>query len=160
MEQQLDRPVAYKISAVPFPDSFGALPEPFRVFESANGWWMDSGKVYALLFAFSRRLTIKEACFLADISLDQYKYFVSLHSDFSTLKERFESFMIIQAMNTICVNLDNPNIAMKFLDRTGYFKEKSRETEEELMPKEQIITQEQIDHIARVLEEATASVSP
>ena len=76
------------------------LPK-FKLQKSANSWWTQRGKLTALLTGFKLGFNIKETCILAGISLDQYKYFVSKHPDFSTVKEACEMFPSMLAKNNI-----------------------------------------------------------
>jgi hypothetical protein len=112
---QLKRKVAYTISEATYLGPFN--PEPLEIKESANAWWMNRGKVYALLTGFRMGLTIKDACKWAVISSDQYKYFCEVHPEFSTIKERIDIVPIIQAMNTVNRNIDKPWVAWRLLER-------------------------------------------
>lgn len=96
MNQQLDRPTAYTLEPHPFfMGSLGGDPMPIK--HSANAWWMDRVKVYALLIGFRYGANIKEACNFAGISTEQWKYFNEMHPDFSHLKDRVSAVMDIQA---------------------------------------------------------------
>lgn len=55
------RDVAYEIDDV-------VLAEPFKVYKSANAWWMEKIKVQQLVEGFKKAYTIKEALILAGIS--------------------------------------------------------------------------------------------
>lgn len=106
----LDRPVAYTIA----PNSFqtGSLTggEPFVVKQSANAWWMDRVKVYALLFAFRFGSNVKDACHFAGISLEQWKYFNEVHPDFYSIKQRISAVMAIKAGFVISEAIDKGNL--------------------------------------------------
>ena len=59
----------------------GAYPHlTLHIQKSANAWWMDSTKLYRLIYAFDHNVaSIEEACKHADITLRQYRYFVKIH---------------------------------------------------------------------------------
>lgn len=63
--------------------AFGELP----VLNSANAWWLDKGKVVALIEAYKIDATNEQACFNAGISIDQLRYFNEMHPDFSRIKQ-------------------------------------------------------------------------
>lgn len=100
-------PIAYVVKDINIPT--------FEVKKSANAWWMDSGKVSNLILAFKIGANTHEACDIAGISSDQYKYFVSQHPDFSTIKQACEQLQILKARETITKNLDHPRVAMWYL---------------------------------------------
>jgi hypothetical protein len=62
-----ERKVAYEIEDV-------VLAEPFKVYKSANAWWMEKIKVQHLMEGFKKAYTIQEAIILAGISEIQYYF--------------------------------------------------------------------------------------
>lgn len=97
MNQQLDRPIAYTIEPHPFFMGDLEFGEPLAIKHSANAWWMDRVKVYALLIAFRYGANIKTACVFAGISIEQWKYFNETHPDFFHIKARISAIMEIKA---------------------------------------------------------------
>ena len=94
--------------------AFGIL----RVENSANAWYRDRGKLIRLINAFKYDATIKEACFSAGISLDQYKYFVEKHPEFSTIIEACRQMPILRARRTVVDQLGTDSkVAMWYLAR-------------------------------------------
>ncbi|MDO8589973.1 MAG: hypothetical protein Q7R69_01750 [bacterium] len=94
--------------------AFGIL----RVENSANAWYRDQGKVLRLITAFKYDATIKEACFSAGISIDQYKYFVEKHPEFSHIIEALRQMPVLRARKTIVDRLEtDPKVAMWYLAR-------------------------------------------
>lgn len=57
--------------------------------ESANAWWVDQTKVYKLITAFSFAYKVEEACLASDITVKQYKYFVSLYPEFAEARKGY-----------------------------------------------------------------------
>lgn len=108
----------------------------FNVVKSANAWWMDRRKVENLIIAFKSGQTVKGARYYAGISEGQWKYFLEIHPEFSTIKQGLEEVQMFKAMNTINENLQDPKTARWFLDRRHpKFASKVRvETEEPLQP--------------------------
>lgn len=101
---------AYTIKDKYFPD--------LRVLNTANAWWLDRAKVQALIDAFKIDSPIEEACVLAGISLDQYKYFVKLHSEFSSVKDSCKSLPVSTARTTVVANLGkSSHNSMEYLKR-------------------------------------------
>src|ERR1700679_345216 len=114
--EALDRPIAYTIAPHPF--FMGDLEgEAFAVKQSANAWWMERVKVYALLLAFRYGANVKNACIFAGISIEQWKYFNEMHPDFYTLKERISAVMVIRAGFVInnAIEQGNAKIALRWL---------------------------------------------
>jgi len=110
--------------------AFGIL----RVENSANAWYRDRGKLIRLINAFKYDATIKEACFSAGISLDQYKYFIEKHPEFSPIVEALRQMPILRARKTIVGRLEtDPKIAMWYLER------KRREEFDTSIPENMII---------------------
>lgn len=54
----------------------------FQVKQTANAWWLDKVKVKRLIEALEVDSGIKYGCIYADITLRQYKYFISQHDEF------------------------------------------------------------------------------
>ena len=94
--------------------AFGIL----KVENSANAWYRDRGKLIRLITAFKYDATIKEACFSAGISADQYKYFVEKHPEFSTIIEACRQMPILRARKNIVDSLETDSkVAMWYLAR-------------------------------------------
>ncbi|MFA5001182.1 MAG: hypothetical protein WC531_03080 [Candidatus Paceibacterota bacterium] len=72
-----------------------------NVRHSANGWWMDRGKMYRLIAAFQIDATLEEACSHAGITLREYKYFASLQPEIRDLRKRCEASLILKARKNI-----------------------------------------------------------
>lgn len=90
----------------------------FAVLNSANGWWVDSGKVQALLQAYKIDCTDEEACAYAGISLDQLRYFAELHADFSRIKLACKQLPILRARKTVVESLEKSSaMATWYLER-------------------------------------------
>ena len=77
------------------------FPLGFTLKKSANSWWTDGTKLQFILAGFRMGFNIKEACILANISIRQYKYFVSLHPDFYAVKETCEQYPIMIAKTNV-----------------------------------------------------------
>ena len=63
---------------------------PLYLLQTDSGFWGKPGgigKVEMVMAAFKNDATIKEACFYAGITLDQYYYFVKIHPMFSYIKD-------------------------------------------------------------------------
>lgn len=94
--------------------TFGEL----KVQNSANAWWTDKGKLERLVTAFKYDGTIKEACLLAGISIDQYRYFIELHPEFSPIIEACRQVPVLIARKTIVDNLHkDPATARWYLQK-------------------------------------------
>lgn len=94
--------------------TFGEL----KVLSSANAWYTDKGKLERLIMAFKYDATIKEACLLAGISIDQYKYFLELHPEFSPIIEACRQVPVLIARKTIVDNLHkDPATARWYLQK-------------------------------------------
>lgn len=102
-----------KIAYIYKDEKLGSL----EIKKSANAWWMKSMQITDLMVAFAGGSTIKEACVFADISLDQYKYFVEKHPEFRTMKDRIEINISVKARMTIVNNLHNPKVARWWLSK-------------------------------------------
>lgn len=102
------RRVDYTIRDVNFPD--------FNVLETANAWWNDRAKVERLLVAFKAGHMIKDACFYAGISKDQWQYFNEVHPDFSSVQEACESYQTFGAMDALNDSMrKDGHLALQFL---------------------------------------------
>ena len=84
-----EREVAYRLSDRYFKD--------FEVVKSANAWWMDKRKVEDLISSFKNGYNIKESCIYTGIAEYQYKYFLEIHPEFSTVKEACEMVCTMMA---------------------------------------------------------------
>lgn len=69
----------------------------FVIYESANGWWVESGKVASLILAYKHGLIQKLALSYAGISSDQYLYFAELHPDFSRVRAICSGLLAVKA---------------------------------------------------------------
>jgi hypothetical protein len=93
---------------------FGEL----KVLQSANAWWIDKGKVEALINAFKYDATVEEALISAGISYEQLKYFREIHPEFSLIESRCREVPGLKARQTVVGALDkDPHIAFKYLER-------------------------------------------
>lgn len=93
---------------------FGEL----RVKKSANAWWMNRGKVEALIQGFKLDCMVKESLVLAGITEDQYKYFKERHPEFSTVLEALRSITITQARISLVRDMQKDgHLALKYLER-------------------------------------------
>lgn len=79
----------------------------FEVEKSANAWWMERGKVEALIQCFKQGYNVKQSCVYANISPDQYKYFLQKHPGFSTVKEYCEEVCKMMAETAIFRDLQS-----------------------------------------------------
>lgn len=78
---------------------------------------MDDAVVQKLEEAFSLDCTVEEACFLANISKQTYYNWIK---SFPEQKERFDALRqkpIIKARTTVIASLDDPDMALKYLER-------------------------------------------
>lgn len=73
---------------------------------SANAWWMNREKVYAILFSFKINSTIKEACRFARITERQYKYFRKYHPQIDELHENYLHLINMRALRVVVNSLD------------------------------------------------------
>lgn len=93
---------------------FGVL----KVQKSANAWWMDRVKLNSLITSFKYGVNIKEACILAGISEDQYKYFKGLHPEFSSIVETCRKLPGLRARKAIIEALDTDLVTARwYLER-------------------------------------------
>lgn len=83
---------------------------------SANAWWLDKSKVTRLIQVFRLDGTIPEACFFANITLRQYKYFAEHHPVIKDVREQCKLALELTARKTIIKNLHNPKIARWYLE--------------------------------------------
>lgn len=67
--------------------------------------------------AFSIGCTDEEACVFADISRQTMYAYISENPEFSDKKEALKKKPILKAKNTVVKNLDNPDMALKYLER-------------------------------------------
>jgi hypothetical protein len=108
--------------------SLGELP----ILNSANAWWLDMAKVYALVNAYKVYATDQQACYYAGISMTQLQYFQDLHPDFYIIKHTAKQDPNLRAKQTIIKHLDkDPAVAKWWLEVTepNTFKKKEAEGE-------------------------------
>lgn len=67
--------------------------------------------------AFAIGCTDEEACVFADISRQTMYAYISENPEFSDKKEALKKKPILKAKNTVVKNLDNPDMALKYLER-------------------------------------------
>jgi len=85
---------------------------------SHNAWWIERGKVEALIAAFKMDAKVEEACIYAGITVDQYKYFLEKHKDFSAVKEACKNLPVLKARKTAIDKLsDSYSNAIDYLER-------------------------------------------
>jgi hypothetical protein len=89
----------------------------FKVLNSANAWWLDQLKVRDLIAAYKIDSTDEEACAYAGVSLEQLRYFKTLHPDFSLVKHACKQLPMLKARKTLNDSLDQPVHAQWFLER-------------------------------------------
>lgn len=106
-EPQQNTPEEIKSEDVAYVIEDKHLP-PITVRKTHNAWWSDKRKVEKLIEAFKYGATIKEACAYAVIEVYQYKYFVELHPEFSTIKDACLLRLNLIARKTIVGNLEKP----------------------------------------------------
>ena len=70
-----------------------------------------------LEYAFSIGATDKEACLYADIHVDSLYEFQKKNPDFSERKASLKLSPVLKARETVFKNLDDPKIAMWFLEK-------------------------------------------
>ena len=100
----------YTITDKYFPD--------FNVLNTANAWWIDRGKVERMIQAFKIVAIVEEACVYAGITLDQYKYFVEKHPEFSTIRDLCRELPTLQARQEVVKGLSgDKEFALKYLER-------------------------------------------
>ena len=99
----------YTIKDKCFPD--------FEVLNTANAWWLDRVKVGDLISAFKIDATIEEACVYSGISLDQYKYFLKRHKEFSTIRDNCKNLPTLKARQSVVKGLDQTSVAFEYLKR-------------------------------------------
>lgn len=92
--------------------------EDLHIKKSANGWWMNVSKVTVLISAFKCGHDIVTACVYAGVSRSQWQYFMKLHPEFTAIIEMCRQHQIVRATDTIIANLDDPQIAKWYLERT------------------------------------------
>ena len=95
-------------------EHLGEMP----VLNSANAWWLDSGKVQKLIDAYKFYATDDQACFYAGITSDQLEYFQKLHPDFYGIKHAAKQRPTLQAKQTVVNQIEkNPEGARWWLER-------------------------------------------
>jgi hypothetical protein len=106
--------------------------EPFEVFASANGWWVDGTKLERLIGGLKCYLTLKQALISAGISERQYRYFLEQHPKFCQVKERCREVLPILAKSTIHKEIGkNWHAAAWFLERVESEEYARKPTKEE-----------------------------
>jgi hypothetical protein len=104
-----ERQIAYTITDAYFPD--------FSVYESANAWWMDRGKVERLIAAYKMGALVDQARVYAGVSEGQYKYFLEIHPEFSTIKAACREVPLLRSLQTVEKDIENPTTAKWFLEK-------------------------------------------
>jgi hypothetical protein len=90
----------------------------FDVLTSANAWWMDKSKIDRLINAFSIGATIEIACLHAGITVRQYKYFLSLHPDFTHVRKIHTVLPKLKALKTVSTALEHDSkLAYKYIEK-------------------------------------------
>lgn len=117
-----ENPIAYVIQD----KVFGEL----KIKNSANAWFLERAKVELLIAACKFDASVEECCAYAGISIDQYKYFMEKHPDFSTVKALCNKLPDLKARKTIVDDLDDPETAKWYLPRKrkGEFGERKEVT--------------------------------
>ena len=67
--------------------------------------------------AFAIGATDEEACVFADISRTTLYDYINKNPEFADKKEALKKKPILKAKNTVVKNLDNPDMALKYLER-------------------------------------------
>lgn len=89
-----------------------------RSYKNDYKWWEDLGKIAKLEQAFAMGCTDKEACALAEISLDQLYYYTTYISpDFQLRKDELKEQPFLTARKTVVDSLGEPEHAKWFLER-------------------------------------------
>jgi hypothetical protein len=91
-----EREIAYTINDKYF--------KGFEVVKSANAWWIDRRKVEGLINDFKQGYNLKQACMHNEIEVHQYKYFIELHPQFSTIRELCEE--VVKMMTETAISSD------------------------------------------------------
>ena len=123
--------------------------EKLQVLNTANAWWLDRTKVGDIISAFKIDCNQQEACTYAGITIAQFKYFKTLHPDFSTIIEACRSIPTIKARKAAVDKLDDSySNAMDYLER----KHKDEFSKKKLLGAEIVTTEMDDKHKARVVE--------
>lgn len=78
---------------------------------------MTTDTVNKLEQAFAIGCTDEEACVFADISRTTLYDYIKKNPEFADKKEALKKKPILKAKNTVVKNLDNPDMALKYLER-------------------------------------------
>lgn len=88
-----------------------------EVLHSANAWWMNRIKVEQILQVFAVEGTIEEACFYANITRKQYKYFALIHPVISEIRADFKTKILLGVRRTVMAEIgNNYKTAMWYLE--------------------------------------------
>lgn len=107
--KNIANPIAYELED----KMFGNLV----VKNSANAWWIDRVKVVNLISVFKYSATDEEACVYVGISVDQLKYFIELHPEFSAIKAQLKEYPNLKARRTVVDALGEADNAKWWLER-------------------------------------------
>lgn len=80
-------------------------------------WKLTGAVLGKLAVAFSIGSTIEEACFYANIDPDTYYRWVKKYPTLSEYFERLKNKPILKARESVVHSLDNPDMALKYLER-------------------------------------------
>ena len=89
----------------------------FKVFNTANGWWLDKQKVHDLIAAYKIDATDEEACSYAGIRIENLRYFKEMHPEFLQVKEACKQIPCLKARQTIVQALGNADDAKWYLEK-------------------------------------------
>jgi hypothetical protein len=89
----------------------------FKVFNTANGWWLDKQKVHDLIAAYKIDATDEEACAYAGINAENLKYFQTMHPNFLTIKHTCKQMPCLKARKTVNDALSETDHARWYLER-------------------------------------------
>ena len=100
-----------------------AFSEPLKVYRTANprrpNWWSSEnngrGKLELLVNAFKMDFTNVQACVYAGITIDQYKYFLITHPQFSTEKPRLQGLIVMAAKQGLVADVQNDPSTRKWI---------------------------------------------
>lgn len=88
-----------------------------EILHSANAWWMNRIKVEQILQVFAVEGTIEEACFYADITRKQYKYFALIHPVIREIRADFKTKILLGVRRTVMAGIGtNYKTAMWYLE--------------------------------------------
>lgn len=87
-----------------------------EIMESANGWWLDENKMKIIIEGLKEGHDISTVCAYAHVSRSMWQYFNKKHPEFEGIIEMCKNSQIVQAMETINKNLDDPKTARWLLE--------------------------------------------